>query len=44
MDRAARIARTLEGRGQPADMAERLAIEQTLTRMGYLRPEIGGWC
>jgi hypothetical protein len=43
-DRAARIARTLDVRGQPADLAERLAIEQTLARMGYLRQEIGGWC
>lgn len=44
MDRAVRIARTLNVRGQPADLAERLAIEQTLARMGYLRQEIGGWC
>ncbi len=43
-DRALRIARELSGRGQPADLAERLAIEQTLTRMGYLRRETGGWC
>jgi hypothetical protein len=43
-DRAHRIARTLELRGQPADLAERLAIEQTLTRMGYMRQETGGWC
>jgi hypothetical protein len=44
MDRAARIARTLNVRGQPADLAERLAIEQTLARRGYLQQEIGGWC
>lgn len=43
-DRAQRIARKLSGRGHPADLAERLAIEQTLTRMGYLRRETGGWC
>ncbi|MGH6892772.1 MAG: hypothetical protein ACREEP_10985 [Dongiaceae bacterium] len=43
-DRAIRIAHTLTGRGQPADLAERLAIEQTLTRMGYLRQEMGAWC
>jgi hypothetical protein len=43
-DRAIRIARTLTVRGQPADLAERLAIERTLERMGYLRQEIGGWC
>lgn len=44
MDRAMRIARTLNVRGQPADLVERLAIEQTLARMGYLRQEVGGWC
>jgi hypothetical protein len=44
MDRAARIARTLDVRGRPADLAERLAIEQVLARRGYLRQEIGGWC
>lgn len=43
-DRALRIARKLSGRGHPADLAERLAIEQTLTRMGYLRQELGAWC
>ncbi len=43
-DRALRIARKISGRGQPADLAERLAIEQTLTRMGYLCRETGGWC
>jgi len=43
-ERAHAIARSLSGRGQPADLAERLAIEQTLTRMGYLRQQLGGWC
>jgi len=43
-ERARAIARRLSGRGQPADLAERLAIEQTLTRMGYLRQKLGGWC
>lgn len=43
-DRAIRIARSLRGQGQPADLAERLAIERTLERMGYLRQEVGGWC
>lgn len=38
------IARTLKLRGHPADLAERLAIEQTLTRLGYLRQVVGGWC
>jgi hypothetical protein len=43
-ERVQRIARTRELRGHPADLAERLAIEQTLTRLGYLRQETGGWC
>jgi transposase-like protein len=43
-DRASRIARELERRGGPADLAERLAIEQTLELKGYLRKEVGGWC
>jgi len=43
-DRVQRIARNLSGRGRPADLAERLAIEQTLTRMGHLRRELGVWC
>lgn len=43
-DRARRIAHRLKCRGQPTDLAERLAIERTLERRGYLRREIGGWC
>lgn len=43
-ERASRIARELDVRGKPADLAERLAIEQTLERRGYLRKEVGGWC
>jgi hypothetical protein len=43
-DRALRIARTLKRRGQPADLAERLAIERTLEHRGYLRRQLGGWC
>lgn len=43
-ERTARLQRGLEHSGQPADMAERLAIEQTLERRGYLRQELGGWC
>jgi hypothetical protein len=43
-ERAARIARTLAVRGQPADLAERLAIEQALETRGYLRRLPGGWC
>lgn len=43
-ERAARIACQLQHRGKPADLAERLAIEQALESRGYLRREIGGWC
>ena len=43
-DRAARLRRHLDVRGAPADLAERLAIEQALTTRGYLRLEVGGWC
>jgi hypothetical protein len=43
-ERTSRIARELERRGKPADLAERLAIEQALQSRGYLRQEIGGWC
>ena len=38
------IACKLNGRGMPADLAERLAIEQTLTHMGYLHQQIGARC
>lgn len=43
-ERALRIAHALRSRGQSADLAERLAIQRTLERMGYLQQEIGGWC
>lgn len=43
-ERELRLARILTHRGLSADMAERLAIEQTLTRWGYLRQKMGGWC
>jgi transposase len=43
-DRAMRIRRHLGDHGGPADMAGRLAIEQTLTKRGYLKREMGGWC
>lgn len=43
-DRAMHIAHRLKRSAQLADLAERLAIEQTLERMGYLRQELGGWC
>jgi transposase InsO family protein len=42
-DRATHIARSLRS-SQPQGLAERLAIERTLERMGYLRQEVGGWC
>jgi transposase InsO family protein len=43
-ERAFRINRTMNRRGKPADLAERLAIEQALQARGYLRKEVGGWC
>jgi hypothetical protein len=43
-DRAMCIAHRLKRRTPPADLAERLAIQQTLERLGYLRQELGGWC
>ena len=43
-ERTSRIARELERRGKPADLAERLAIETALETRGYLRQQIGGWC
>lgn len=42
-ERAARIERQMH-RGKPADLAERLAIEQALETRGYLRQQAGGWC
>lgn len=43
-DRATHIARRIQPGRQPRDLAERLAIIQTLEQMGYLRQEVGGWC
>lgn len=43
-DRARCIARRIPPGRHPADLAERLAIEQTLEQHGYLRRELGGWC
>jgi transposase-like protein len=43
-DRAIRIAFNLRRRGEPADLAERIAIERTLQQRGYLRLQPGGWC
>jgi hypothetical protein len=42
--RAAAIRRHLQRRGKPADLAQRLAIEQALEARGYLRQTVGGWC
>jgi len=42
--RTARLRRHGAGRGQPADLPERLAIEQALITRGYLRRVSGGWC
>lgn len=44
IERACRIRQHLQCRGKPADLAERLAIEQALETRGCLRKEIGGWC
>ncbi len=43
-ERESRLARILTSRGSTADLAGRLAIEQTLTSWGYLRQKMGGWC
>lgn len=43
-ERELRLARILTHRGLSANLAGRLAIEQTLTRWGYLRQKMGGWC
>lgn len=39
-----RIRRRLRNDAAPHDLADRLAIEQTLARYGLLRRKIGGWC
>ena len=43
-DKAARIRRHLIERGQPADLADRLAIEQALVKRGLLNLITGEWC
>jgi hypothetical protein len=43
-DRAERTRRKETNRGAPSGTAERLAIEQVLTKRGLLRREAGGWC
>jgi transposase InsO family protein len=43
-DRARCLERHTDLRAKPADLVERLAIEQTLTNLGYLHRQVGGWC
>ncbi len=43
-DKTERITRHQVARGQPTDLATRLAIEQTLVHFGLLRIEPGEWC
>jgi transposase-like protein len=43
-ERTFRIRRHFNCRGKPADLANRLAIEQALVARGYLRKQEGGWC
>ena len=43
-DRARHIERKIDLRAKPADLVERLAIEQTLGNLGYLQRRKGGWC
>lgn len=42
--RVARIREATKLRGKPADQPERLAIEQSLARRGFLVRQHGGWC
>ena len=43
-ERTARIRAQLQHRGGPADLAERLAIEQALETRGFLHQQAGSWC
>jgi hypothetical protein len=43
-DRARNLERHIDLRAKPADLVERLAIEQTLANMGHLHRQTGGWC
>lgn len=43
-DRARHLERHADLRAKPADLIERLAIEQTLENLGYLHRQNGGWC
>lgn len=42
--RARHLERHIDLRAKPADLIERLAIEQTLVKLGYLQRQSGGWC
>jgi len=42
--RARHLERHIDLRAKPADLIERLAIEQTLGNLGYLQRQNGGWC
>ncbi len=42
--RARHLERHIDLRAKPADLVERLAIEQTLENLGYLHRQHGGWC
>jgi len=44
VDRAARIQRQLEARGEHAGQAERFAIEATLKKHGWLVRQVGTEC
>jgi len=43
-DRARHLERHIDLRAKPADLVERLAIEQTLANLGYLHRQMGRWC
>jgi len=43
-DRARYLEHHIDLRAKPADLVERLAIEQTLANLGYLHRQVGGWC
>ena len=42
--RARHLERHIDLRAKPADIIQRLAIEQTLQHLGYLHRQNGGWC
>lgn len=42
--RARHLERSIDLRAKPADLIQRLAIEQTLQNLGYLHRQSGGWC